>query len=63
MRRRGRRRKQELDYVKEPRRYYKLKAEEQVRAPYSFRCGSSLWTCRKADNFVMNQNEGKLRDI
>jgi len=56
--RRGRRRKQPMDYRKETRRYWKLKEEE--RGSTRSHCLGSwllrrLWTCRETRNGVMNQ--------
>jgi hypothetical protein len=50
-RRRGRRRKQLLDDLKEARRYWKLKEEAQDRTLWRT-VWKRLWTCRKTDYYL-----------
>jgi hypothetical protein len=47
--RRGRRRKQLLDDLKEKTRYWKLKEEALDRTVWRTRFGKRLWTCHKTD--------------
>jgi len=48
-RRRGRRRKQPLDDLKERRVYYKLKKKQALDGTVEKWLWKRLWTCRKTD--------------